>query len=83
MEKQVDAGKAKYIGISNFNEKQVARILAAARIPPVTNQVELHVYLQQNELVEYLKKNNITTTAYSSLGTPGSQQMFRDVLGVE
>lgn len=83
MEKLVDSGKTRYIGVSNFNEKQVGRILANCRIPPVTNQVELHAYLQQNELVDYLKKNNVTITAYSSLGTPGSEQMFKDVWGVE
>lgn len=39
MEKLVDQGLTKSIGVSNFNSQQVDRILANARIKPVTNQV--------------------------------------------
>lgn len=76
MEKIVETGKAKSIGVSNFNIKQVDRILKNCKIPPATNQVELHIYLQQPELVEFLQKNNVTVTAYSPLGTPGSKKLF-------
>lgn len=47
MEAQVDAGRAKAIGVSNFNSRQIDRLLKIARIPPANNQVELHLYLQQ------------------------------------
>lgn len=76
MEEQVDKGKVKSIGVSNFSIKQVEKILEIARIKPVTNQVELHLYHQQKELHEYLKKKNITITAYSPLGTAGSVQFL-------
>lgn len=76
MEKQVEAGRTRSIGVSNFNIKQVERILANAKIPPVTNQVEFHAYLQQPELINYLKSNNVAVTAYSPLGTPGVQAFF-------
>jgi len=39
MEKLVDQGLTKSIGLSNFNSKQLERVLAIARIKPVTNQV--------------------------------------------
>ena len=39
MEKLVDQGLAKSIGLSNFNSEQLERVLANARIKPVTNQV--------------------------------------------
>lgn len=39
MEKLVDQGLTKSIGVSNFNSEQVDRVLANARIKPVTNQV--------------------------------------------
>lgn len=71
MEKQVDAGRTRAIGLSNFNIKQIQRILDNARIPPANLQVELHVYHQQRELVEFCKKNNIVVTAYAPLGSPG------------
>lgn len=39
MEKLVDLGLVKSIGISNFNSQQIDRLLANCRIKPVTNQV--------------------------------------------
>lgn len=39
MEKLVDLGLAKSIGISNFNSQQIDRLLANCRIKPVHNQV--------------------------------------------
>lgn len=71
MEEQVDAGLTKSVGLSNFNVKQIERVLKNARIKPVNLQVELHAYLQQRALVEFCKKNGIVVTAYSPLGSPG------------
>lgn len=39
MERLVDKGLVKSIGVSNFNSKQIERLLANCRIKPVTNQV--------------------------------------------
>jgi aldehyde reductase len=39
MEKLVEQGLTKSIGVSNFNSQQLERILAIASIKPVTNQV--------------------------------------------
>lgn len=41
MEKLVDLGLVKSIGVSNFNSQQIDRLLANCRIKPVTNQVEI------------------------------------------
>ncbi|VEN50188.1 unnamed protein product [Callosobruchus maculatus] len=71
MEEQVDAGRTKAIGISNFNKQQVERILKCARTKPASLQVELHVLLQQKGLVEFCQKNGIVVVAYSPLGSPG------------
>lgn len=71
MEKLVDQGLAKAIGLSNFNIKQIQRILDNARTPPANLQVELHVYHQQKELVEFCRQNNIVVTAYAPIGSPG------------
>lgn len=51
MEKLVDTGKAKHIGVSNYTNILLADLLRYARIPPAVNQVEIHPYLAQEELV--------------------------------
>ncbi|CAG9834807.1 unnamed protein product [Diabrotica balteata] len=73
LEEQVDAGRAKYIGLSNFTVEQIEYIVQNARIKPVNLQVQLHFYGQRKELVEYCKKNNITVVAWSPLGSPGNK----------
>ena len=67
MEKMVEAGLTKSIGLSNFNASQVDRVVAAAKIQPVTNQVECHPYLNQTKLSAHCKSKNIVITAYSPL----------------
>lgn len=71
MEKLVDAGLVKSIGVSNFNIDQIDRIVASARIQPVTNQFEVHPYMLNKDLIKHCKEKNIHVTAYSPLGCPG------------
>lgn len=76
MENQVDAGLVKSIGISNFNEEQIERIVQHARIKPANLQVELHVQFQQKSLRECCAKHGITVCAYAPLGSPGRHLFF-------
>jgi alcohol dehydrogenase (NADP+) len=54
MEKQVLEGRTKAIGLSNFNIRQIKRILNNAKLPVSNLQIELHVYFQQKELVSLI-----------------------------
>lgn len=72
MEALVDAGLTKAIGLSNFNQRQIQKILDVCRIRPANLQIELHVNMQQKPLVEFCKKNDIVVTAYSPLGSRGA-----------
>ncbi|KAJ8031502.1 Alcohol dehydrogenase [NADP(+)] A [Holothuria leucospilota] len=69
MEKLVEKGLTKSIGVSNFNVNQLGEIIAAAKVPCVMNQVENHPCLDQSELINFCKTNNIAITAYSPLGS--------------
>jgi 2,5-diketo-D-gluconate reductase A len=72
--------KAKAIGVSNFNEAHIEEIKTAGLPLPDANQIELHPWLQQPDLVSYLSQNGILVIAYSSLVPLSS---WRDVEGQE
>ncbi len=69
MEKCVDKGLVKNIGVCNFSIKKLGELLETSSVKPAVNQIELHPYLQQNEMLNYCKKNHIVLTAYSPLGS--------------
>ena len=69
MEGLVDKGLVRHIGVSNFGTGNLSLLLENSRIKPEMNQVELHPYLTQSDLVEYCRKNDILVTAYSPLGS--------------
>ncbi|PNF22801.1 hypothetical protein B7P43_G02523 [Cryptotermes secundus] len=77
MEQQVDLGRTRNIGLSNFNISQLEQIASVARICPATLQVELHAYLQQPALRACCAKLGIPITAYSPLGSPGAKIHFQ------
>jgi alcohol dehydrogenase (NADP+) len=68
MEDCVESELAKHIGVSNFNIKKIEE-LSSAKFRPEVNQIELHPYLQQDEMLSYCNVNNIYLTAYSPLGS--------------
>lgn len=70
MEAQVDAGKARAIGLSNFNTEQIGRILKVARIKPANLQVEVHAYHLQRDLRAFCEKHGISVCAYAPMSAP-------------
>lgn len=69
MEEIKEKGKARHIGVSNFNISKLKEIMANASENPEMNQIELHPYLPQNKLVEFCKSHGLGITAYSPLGS--------------
>ncbi|KAI9314218.1 xylose reductase [Dichotomocladium elegans] len=78
LEKLVDEGLMRHIGISNFGVQITLDVLSYARIRPAVATVELHAYLQRPDYVRWMNKQGIQVVAYSSFGSAGHQQ-FRDV----
>ncbi|CAH00016.1 trifunctional aldehyde reductase/xylose reductase/glucose 1-dehydrogenase (NADP(+)) [Kluyveromyces lactis] len=68
LEKLVDQGKIKSLGISNFSGALIQDLLRGARIKPVALQIEHHPYLTQERLIKYVKNAGIQVVAYSSFG---------------
>jgi diketogulonate reductase-like aldo/keto reductase len=62
-----EAGGAHSIGVSNYTIRHLEELQTYAKVIPVINQVELHVFLQQPELVKYCQERNITVEAYSPI----------------
>ena len=56
MEEVYRAGKLRAIGVSNFYPDRFVDIAHFAEIKPAVNQVETHVFQQQKQAVEYMKK---------------------------
>ncbi|TKR79921.1 hypothetical protein L596_014071 [Steinernema carpocapsae] len=68
MEAKAREGKIRSLGLSNFAEHQIDRVLAEGEINPAVLQVEMNVYLQQPELLQFCEEKGIVITAYSPLG---------------
>jgi len=67
MEEIYRSGKAKAIGVSNFQTNHLNRLRAEATIVPAVNQIEVHPYLVQDELRAYGVEHGIATEAWSPI----------------
>ncbi|KAK3196401.1 Glycerol 2-dehydrogenase (NADP(+)) [Lecanicillium sp. MT-2017a] len=69
MEDLLAAGKARAIGVSNWTIPDLKKTLAYAKVKPAVNQIEIHPFLPNGELVEFCLQNGIIPQAYSPLGS--------------
>ncbi|EAR83326.1 aldo/keto reductase family oxidoreductase (macronuclear) [Tetrahymena thermophila SB210] len=60
-------GLVKSIGVSNFNVMALVDLLSYAKIKPVSNQVEVSVFIQQKNLIKFCQNYGIHVTAYAPL----------------
>jgi diketogulonate reductase-like aldo/keto reductase len=67
MEKIYHSGRAKAIGVSNFQIHHLKDILRDYQIVPAVNQIEFHPFLVQSELLAYCEENGIQVEAWSPL----------------
>lgn len=61
-------GRAKSIGVSNFNIEHLERIIGETGVVPAVNQVELHPRFQQRTLRAFHRTHGIVTESWSPLG---------------
>lgn len=69
MEALVDDGLVHHIGVSNFSVPKLRSLLGPADIKPELNQIEMHPYLQQSDMLSFAEEQGIHLTAYSPLGS--------------
>ncbi|RFU28807.1 hypothetical protein B7463_g7508, partial [Scytalidium lignicola] len=68
MEAIKESGKARSIGVSNYDESHIQTTLATARIIPSINQIEYHPYLRHGNLLFFSQDHgNIAISAYGAL----------------
>lgn len=67
-------------GVSNHHIHHLEQLAQTANVQPMVNQIEIHPYFQQEELVRYCQQQNIAVTAWSPLGRGDS---FEDPVLVE
>ncbi|HIT89991.1 MAG TPA: aldo/keto reductase [Candidatus Merdenecus merdavium] len=79
MEKIYKSGKAKAIGVSNFNIHHLEDIFSVSDVVPAVNQFEYHPLLNQKELVQYCQSKGIVVQAYCPLAR--GAYFNREVIG--
>lgn len=62
------SGRARAIGVSNFQEHHLRRLLEETEVVPAVNQVEIHPYLVQDDLRRFGAQHGIVTQSWSPLG---------------
>ena len=78
LEKLVDEGKCKAIGLSDVSVEKVKEIVAAARIKPAVVHVESHPYLPEWDLLDYCHQNGIVFQAFAPLGHSSEPNVLAD-----
>ncbi|MFC6431708.1 aldo/keto reductase [Nocardiopsis tropica] len=68
LEKLHADGRVRAIGVSNFMPDHLDRLLSGAGTVPAVNQIEVHPYFRQSELLEYDRERGILNQAWSPIG---------------
>jgi 2,5-diketo-D-gluconate reductase A len=67
METMYEGGKVRAIGVSNFQQHHLNRLLAETTVIPAVNQIEIHPYLTQDALRAFDAEHEIATEAWSPI----------------
>jgi diketogulonate reductase-like aldo/keto reductase len=78
LERLVDEGHCKAIGLSDVTLEKVREIVAAARIKPAVVQVESHPYLPEWELLDFCREQGIVLLAFAALGHSLDPKLLED-----
>jgi 2,5-diketo-D-gluconate reductase A len=68
LEKLCADGKVRAIGVSNFMPHHLERLLAETEVVPAVNQIEVHPYFRQSELLAFDEAHGILNQAWAPIG---------------
>ena len=77
LEGAVERGLCRHLGMSNFSPHLLSRVIETCDVRPEVLQVELHPYLQREDLLDFCHENKIFVTAYSPLGSPDRPESMK------
>lgn len=80
MEKLVEDGLVRSIGVSNFSVEHLEKLRKHSDVVPSVNQVELHPRFPQKVLRDYCQKHGIQVESWSPLGGQGSDLLDEKVI---
>ncbi len=60
-------GRARSIGVSNFQPHHIRRLHAEAEVPPAVNQIEVHPYLTQDDVRGFCAEHQIAVEGWSPI----------------
>jgi len=69
MERAREMGYTRSIGVSNFNERELDQVIAAAKVAPAVDQVQLSPFEYRRKLLQAADRRGVAVEAYSPLGT--------------
>ena len=75
-----EGGLVGSIGVSNFTEAMLTRLIDATGVTPAVNQVEMHPYFPQGKLREFHREHGIRTESWSPLARR-SELLSEPVIG--
>jgi diketogulonate reductase-like aldo/keto reductase len=78
LERLVDEGYCKSIGLSDITLEKLREVVAVARIKPAVVQVESHPYLPEWELLEFCRGHGIVVQAFAALGHAMEPSLLKD-----
>jgi diketogulonate reductase-like aldo/keto reductase len=78
LERLVDEGHCKAIGLSDITLDKLREIVAIARIKPAVVQVESHPYLPEWELLDFCRERGIIVQAFAALGHAMKPSLLED-----
>jgi alcohol dehydrogenase (NADP+) len=77
MEDLLQEGLVRHIGVSNFSVPTLRSLLDEVDHAPEMNQIEMHPYLQQSEMLDFAAEAGVHLTAYSPLGSRDRPEMMK------